>query len=78
MINEVGIFVDPLRVYMKDKKLSATAFTRNFGDYFASIARIILIPEKKNIYSYLKLNSLFWQVMDYLNILLMKKLVMQL
>ena len=45
MIDEDGYFVGPLRVYMKDKELPGLAMTRSFGDYFASIAGTISIPE---------------------------------
>ena len=47
MIDEDGCFVGPLRVYMKDKDLPGLAMTRIFGDYFASIAGTIAVPEIK-------------------------------
>ena len=47
MIDEDGCFVGPLRVYMKDKDLPGLAMTRSFGDYFASIAGTIVVPEIK-------------------------------
>ena len=47
MIDEDGCFVGPLRVYMKDKDLPGLAMTRSFGDYFASIAGTIAVPEIK-------------------------------
>ena len=45
MIDEDGCFIGPLRVYMKDKDLPGLAMTRSFGDYFASIAGTISVPE---------------------------------
>ena len=47
IIDEDGCFVGPLRVYMKDKDLPGLAMTRSFGDYFASLAGTIAIPEIK-------------------------------
>lgn len=47
MLDEDGNFVGPLRVYMKDKDLPGLAMTRSFGDYMASIAGTISIPEIK-------------------------------
>ena len=47
MIDEEGCFVGPLRVYMKDKDLPGLAMTRSFGDYFASLAGTIAVPEIK-------------------------------
>ena len=47
MIDEDGCFVGPLRIYMKDKDLPGLAMTRSFGDYFASIAGTIAVPEVK-------------------------------
>ena len=47
MIDEDGCFVGPLRIYMKDKDLPGLAMTRSFGDYFASIAGTIAVPEIK-------------------------------
>ena len=47
MIDEDGCFVGPLRVYMRDKDLPGLAMTRSFGDYFASLAGTISIPEIK-------------------------------
>ena len=47
MIDEDGCFVGPLRIYMKDKDLPGLAMTRSFGDYFASIAGTIVVPEIK-------------------------------
>ena len=47
MIDDDGCFVGPLRVYMKDKDLPGLAMTRSFGDYFASIAGTIAVPEIK-------------------------------
>jgi serine/threonine protein phosphatase PrpC len=45
MKDEDGNFVGPLRVYMKEKDLPGLAMTRSFGDYYASIAGTIPIPE---------------------------------
>lgn len=75
IIDEDRFFVGTLRAYQKDKDLSDLALTRNFGDYFASIARTILIPEIRKILSLLLINSLFWQMIGYLNILVVKKWV---
>ena len=47
MLDEDGNFVGPLRVYMKDKDMPGLAMTRSFGDYMASIAGTISIPEIK-------------------------------
>jgi serine/threonine protein phosphatase PrpC len=47
MIDEDGCFVGPMRVYMKDKDMPGLAMTRSFGDYLASIAGTISIPEVK-------------------------------
>ena len=47
MIDEDGCFVGPMRVYMKDKDMPGLAMTRSFGDYLASIAGTISIPEIK-------------------------------
>ena len=47
MIDDEGCFVGPPRVYMKDKDLPGLAMTRSFGDYFASLAGTIAIPEIK-------------------------------
>ena len=45
MKDDDGTFVGPLRVYMKDKDMPGLAMTRSFGDYFASTAGTISIPE---------------------------------
>ena len=45
MKDDDGSFVGPLRVYMKDKDMPGLAMTRSFGDYFASTAGTISIPE---------------------------------
>ena len=47
MMDEDGNFAGPLRVYMKDKDMPGLAMTRSFGDYFASIAGTISVPEIK-------------------------------
>ena len=47
MIDEDGNFAGPLRVYMKDKDMPGLAMTRSFGDYYASIAGTIAVPEIK-------------------------------
>ena len=47
MIDEDGCYVGPMRVYMKDKDMPGLAMTRSFGDYFASLAGTISIPEIK-------------------------------
>ena len=47
MIDEDGCFVGPNRVYMKDRDMPGLAMTRSFGDYFASIAGTISVPEIK-------------------------------
>ncbi len=45
MKDEDGNFIGPLRVYMKEKDLPGLAMTRSFGDYYASTAGTISIPE---------------------------------
>ena len=45
MKDEDGNFVGPLRVYMKEKDIPGLAMTRSFGDYYASTAGTICIPE---------------------------------
>ncbi len=50
MKDENGNFVGPLRVYMKDKDIPGLAMTRSFGDYYASIAGTICIPEVSERY----------------------------
>ena len=45
MKDDDGSFIGPLRVYMKDKDMPGLAMTRSFGDYFASTAGTICIPE---------------------------------
>lgn len=45
-----GNFVGPLRVYMKDKDIPGLAMTRSFGDYYASIAGTVPIPEIREYY----------------------------
>ena len=45
MKDEDGNFIGPLRVYMKDKDIPGLAMTRSFGDYYASTAGTISIPE---------------------------------
>jgi len=47
MTDDDGHFIGPLRVYMKDKELPGLAMTRSFGDYFASLAGTITVPEIK-------------------------------
>ena len=47
MIDDDGCFVGPNRVYMKDRDMPGLAMTRSFGDYFASIAGTISVPEIK-------------------------------
>ena len=47
MTDDDGNFIGPLRVYMKDKELPGLAMTRSFGDYFASLAGTIAVPEIK-------------------------------
>ena len=47
MVDEDGSFIGPLRVYLKDKELPGLAMTRSFGDYFATIAGTIAVPEIK-------------------------------
>ena len=45
MKDEDGNFIGPLRVYMKEKDIPGLAMTRSFGDYYASTAGTISIPE---------------------------------
>ena len=45
MKDEEGNFIGPLRVYMKEKDIPGLAMTRSFGDYYASTAGTISIPE---------------------------------
>lgn len=45
MRDDDGSFIGPLRVYMKDKDMPGLSMTRSFGDYFASTAGCISIPE---------------------------------
>ena len=45
MRDEDGNFIGPLRVYMKEKDIPGLAMTRSFGDYYASTAGTISIPE---------------------------------
>ena len=45
MLDEDGCYVGPLRVYMKDQDFPGLAMTRSFGDYYASLAGTISIPE---------------------------------
>ena len=45
MKDEEGNYIGPLRVYMKDKDIPGLAMTRSFGDYYASTAGTISIPE---------------------------------
>ena len=45
MRDEEGNFIGPLRVYMKEKDIPGLAMTRSFGDYYASTAGTISIPD---------------------------------
>ena len=45
MMDEEGNFIGPLRVYMKERDIPGLAMTRSFGDYYASTAGTISIPE---------------------------------
>lgn len=45
MLDENGSFVGPLRIYMKEKDIPGLSMTRSFGDYYASIAGCISLPE---------------------------------
>ncbi len=45
MKDEDGNFCGPLRVYLKGKDIPGLAMTRSFGDYYASTAGTISIPE---------------------------------
>ena len=45
MKDEEGNFIGPLRVYMKEKDIPGLAMTRSFGDYYASTAGTIPIPD---------------------------------
>ena len=47
MKDEYGNFIGPLRVYMKDKDMPGLAMTRSFGDYYATLAGTVCIPEVK-------------------------------
>jgi serine/threonine protein phosphatase PrpC len=47
MKDEDGNYIGPLRVYMKEKDIPGLAMTRSFGDYYASTAGTIPIPEVK-------------------------------
>lgn len=47
MKDDDGEFIGPLRVYMKDKDIPGLAMTRSFGDYLATIAGTICLPEVK-------------------------------
>ena len=47
MLDEDGSYIGPLRVYMKDRNFPGLAMTRSFGDYFATLAGTICVPEIK-------------------------------
>ena len=50
MKDEDGNFIGPLRVYMKERDIPGLAMTRSFGDYYASTAGTISIPEISEYY----------------------------
>lgn len=45
MLDENGDFIGPPRVYMKEDNVPGLAMTRSFGDYYASLAGTISVPE---------------------------------
>lgn len=50
MLDEDGCYVGPLRVYMKEKDIPGLSMTRSFGDYYASTAGCISLPEITEYY----------------------------